>query len=218
MRIILSLLILFCLGMTTQKKMIKIAVIDTGFTKHQLSKVKICGQKDFTGKGITDTHSHGTHITEIIDRTAQKYNGNYCFILIKAYDMAQGKQYVPEAFEYLETIKPDIINLSGGGDNPIPKEQRAIKRLLKKGVTIVVAAGNDSRDLNKFCNYFPACYDKRIIVVGNYSKSSNYGNVVDVILNGNNIDVFGIVMSGTSQSTALFTGLLTNNLVRDRLR
>ena len=133
--------------------------------------------------------------------------------------MVKGKQYITEAFEYLLKVKPDVINLSGGGKGRIPKEQRAVKNLLNAGVVIVAASGNEATNLNKNCNYFPACYDKRIIVVGNTAKSSNYGNkVVDITLDGNNINVLGKVMSGSSQSTAIFTGLLTENLIRNRVK
>ena len=64
-------------------------------------------------------------------------------------------------------------------------------------------------NLDTLCNYFPACYDKRINVIGakNVSKS-NYGHVVDYVLNGKNRKAFGVNLTGTSQSTAVFTGLM----------
>lgn len=196
---------------------IRIAVIDTGFTKSSLSKVHICGTKDFTGTSIKDNHGHGTHITNLIDIKADTDRTKYCFIIIKAFDMQKNKQYVPEALEYLVKLKPNIVNLSLGGPGVIHKEYKAVQKLLNQGTVLVAASGNEGDDLEKDCNYFPACYDKRIIVVGNSNKSSNYGKkIVDIVLDGNNINVLGKTMTGSSQSTAIFTGLSIKNLLHHK--
>ena len=83
------------------------------------------------------------------------------------------------------------------------KKNRDIKKqkVINKNIIVVSAAGNDSQDLNKI-NYYPAAHHHRIVVVGNKSRSSNYGDTVDVIEDGNNVKAGGYRMSGSSQSTS----------------
>ena len=110
------------------------------------------------------------------------------------------------ALRYILYIKPNVVNISAGGAGSNPEERYLIKKILDAGIFIVSAAGNESTNLDKGCNYFPACYDSRIIVVGNDAPSSNYGNVVDFVINGEYQSALGITQSGSSQSTAIFTG------------
>lgn len=119
---------------------------------------------------------------------------------------------MPEALEYVNKINPDIIHISAGGLGFILKEEIQINHLLKKNIKIVAAAGNEQMNLDLNCNYYPACYDKRIYVIGNYGNYSNYGNVVDKYINGKDQTGFGVTLSGTSQSAAKFT----NELLRDQ--
>ena len=72
-------------------------------------------------------------------------------------------------------------------------------------------AGNEGQE---GCNYYPACYDSRIIVVGSSNQngvrldSSNYSSKVDAYMDGYEVKADGITHSGTSQSTAKMTGIL----------
>jgi subtilisin family serine protease len=192
---------------------LKVAVIDTGLDLRYVQSVPLCPSehKDFTGEGLKDIHGHGTNVIGLIVNNAQ--SKNYCIVIIKAYAFKnQQKAFLTEALEYAYNIGANIINLSGGGQEPIEKERQIVKKILDAKRTLVVAAGNDKLDLDTNCNYYPACYDKRIYVIGSYSDYSNYGNFVDTFYDGTNKTAFGITMSGTSQSTAIFTGKLLNNI------
>jgi len=203
---------------TTGSKPIKVAIVDSGFDfdsewkdaeKKGLKKPKLCkdGHKDFTKKGIKDNHGHGTHIAGLIAKYAE--NSSYCLVIVKQYSSKNtGEENLKtsiEAFEYLNTIDIDLINVSGGGPGFSYKEYAAIKNLLDKGVIIVAAAGNESekienhvlkvsksilyiqRNSGKIITkkptnmFYPAAYDPRIISVqsvdkfGHLMKSSNYG-------------------------------------------
>ena len=92
-------------------------------------------------------------------------------------------------------------------------EKAAVKRFLDHSGKIIAAAGNEHASLELAENaYFPALYDKRIIVVGNNTKdgvrsnSSNYGEPVTRWEVGEDVEAYGIVMTGTSQATAVATG------------
>ena len=128
------------------------------------------------------------------------------------------------ALRYAINIKVDFINISGGGSGFHEDERKLISSALHRGITIVVAAGNDKCQLGKgSCEYFPAMYDRRIIVVGNgrtekdRAPSSNWGSVVDFWIDGTEKKgEYGKPMSGTSQATAIQTGKLVRKHVQSR--
>ena len=192
-----------------QGKTVKIAVIDTGFDFKKSKSVKLCksGHKDFTGTGIHDLNGHGTNVAGLIAKG--NVNVDYCLVIVKGLGGIFPFASSIAALRYVKHLDVDMINLSYGGLSTSVEERRHIKDILGKGIKVVAAAGNEDIDLNKECSYFPACYDKRIIVVGNYGTNTNYGNKhVDVVINGNKKRALGITLSGTSQSTAVYTGML----------
>jgi hypothetical protein len=203
-------LVFLCFFNNLANAKLKVAVIDTGLDLKYSFKANLCnsGHKDFTGEGFNDSNGHGTNIVGLIVDTAK--TNNYCIILLKAY--SNKKAYITEALQYAYTLNVNIINLSGGGVEPLKEERNIVLKLLDKNITIVTAAGNEKMDLDEQCSYYPACYDKRIYVIGNYSSYSNYGTIVDAKYNGNLKTGFGKTLSGTSQSTAIFTGNLLKTI------
>lgn len=221
-------------------KTLTIAVIDTGV---DVSVPNLCrfGHKSFVPNGegspLVDTNGHGSHIAGIIGANAGE--GDYCIVSIKYYsDKNTAKENLAsltKALQYAININVKFINLSGGGPQSDKEEFNLIKKALKKKIKIVVAAGNEHDDLDKSCNYFPACYDTRITMVGNLQKqntddrqfgpastsispSSNYGKRVTRWEIGTDVESTlpggkRGKMSGTSQATAVATG----KLVREAL-
>jgi subtilisin family serine protease len=89
---------------------------------------------------------------------------------------------------------------------------------LNGGGHLITAAGNDAENLDLPNNhYYPAQYDKRIVVVGaldSYEVQtyfSNYGKVVTRWEHGLMVTGYGITLSGTSQATAIATGKMVGN-------
>lgn len=207
-------------GIARSKSTLRVAVIDTGVRKDifvDKKKNGICkkGHKDLTGKGLYDTNGHGTNVSGLINRYARGIK--YCQVIIKYYQenvpgslnllrLKQGLKYAIEQ-------KVDMINISGGGPTPNLEEKLLIKKALDQGIEIVAAAGNDKINLDKDCNYYPACYDRRIHVVGVIPKvKGNYGEVVDFYEEGFVRIAHGIMLSGSSQATASYTGKLVQKL------
>lgn len=214
---LLTFIVVFLCGFTSlAKSTVRVAIIDTGLSNAYVKNVPLCdkGHKDFSGQGLNDTHGHGTNITGIIVENVN--TSDYCLIIIKVYNFDTHKNYLVSALEYAATLNVDIINLSGGGQGPVEQERLAVEKILNKNILFVVAAGNDSSNLDSYCNYYPACYDKRIIVVGANKPYSNYGTPVHIIGNGDDVKGFGIIMHGTSQATALHTVKLINILAKAR--
>lgn len=162
-------------------KTLTIAVIDTGIDSNNPKLCKF-GHKSFlpnSPNALVDTNGHGTHIAGLIAKHAG--DNNYCLVAIKYYgDVNTGRQNLANmrsALRYAINIKADYINISGGGPEFDEQEFLLIREALKKKITIVVAAGNERSDLDASCNYFPACYDKRIVMVGNLQKGADFSNL-----------------------------------------
>lgn len=208
-------------------KQLVVAVVDTGT---DISTEKLCnrGHISYTDDSpLSDSSGHGTHIAGLINKHAG--NKNYCIVSIKWW-----KPGIPQsdallnmrlAIDYAAFIKADIINISGGGEIPNVYEKLAVRRALSTGAIMVAASGNNGKDLDADCNFFPACYDSRIVVVGNLEQSSvknassNYGNYVKRWEVGTNVSSrlpnnrTGN-MTGTSQATAIATGKILNKLAK----
>ena len=244
--------ILFASSICIAKPII-VAVIDTGIASDLKGANFLCkmGHKDFTGTGIEDHHGHGTHISGLIDQYAKdivfkspfkiRENTNtiekllstkidYCQVIIKYYDPAakvDNNRYV-KALQYAINLKVDIINYSGGGTNYVKEEEFLIKKALRMGIKVVVAAGNEYSNIDKSGKcYYPACLDPRLYVVGNLSEnlsrtpSSNYGTKVNTWLVGTN--KMSLLpdhrigrMTGTSQSAAVKTGMMVHEMLGHR--
>ena len=225
------------MSQVSNAKTIKVAVVDTGFdfkgtwqpNRDDVPSTPILcntGHKDFTGKGLNDDHGHGTHIAGLVGHYAGK--SDYCLVIYKYYD-TKGS----DVNNLLNTIKSfkaaidegvDIINYSGGGIKRSDQECAVLKQALDKGIRVVVAAGNESSNLD-FLPFYPALCDSRIIVVeatqtdggrfslSNYTKGKYHtvkelGKNVLSILPGSQ---WGY-MSGTSQATAIHSGKIVKQL------
>jgi subtilisin family serine protease len=199
----------------SKEKLIRIAVIDTGFDFSNPRNVKICktGHKDFSSFSKLskysnadfdyqnnlpyDTNGHGTHVAGLIAKYAK--NANYCLIFLKYFkDENTGKENLinsTRALKEAKKLKVDIINYSGGGPEPDEDEKKIVLSLLESNVKLVMAAGNEAEniDIPRY-RYYPAAYDPRIIVVGALGKngkrlkSSNYGETVDVYELGEEVE------------------------------
>lgn len=212
----LSVLLLFLTTNPIFSKTIKVAVVDTGIMHEKINgKNVLCdhGHKDFTGYGLEDINGHGTNISGIIHK--KNSNKDYCQIIVKYYDdRIIGKKDMQEisnmALKYAISLNVDIINYSSYGAFFDTYEQKVLKELINKNIFLVVPSGNMPINLDFLCIIFPACLKKNnshIIVVGASDNKYNYGygSIVDEYLPSQKQEGFGIVMSGTSQSTAHYT-------------
>lgn len=192
---------------------IRVAVIDTGLNPEYIEKAHLCptGHKDFTGEGFNDYNGHGSNVTGLIVENAP--GNHYCLIIIKAYAFKYfEREYLIDALQYAYDLKVDIINLSSGGRLPNEPEKKIVQKILDNHIILIAAAGNNSKNLDEKCEFFPACYDDRIHVVGDEESYANKGKIVDSLISGRFKSAFGKTFSGTSQSTAIFTGKFLNRL------
>lgn len=215
MKLLIALTLLFTLPALAKTR---VAIIDTGVPS---IRVPLCGDNyDFSKTSIMDTHGHATSIAALVDKYAE--GADYCQIHLK-YFSKNNQNAIPAVTALIKAVAlaPDVIVYAGGGPALEPElqkyEKKTIKIALDSGIKVVVAAGNNRHNLDVSCNYFPACYDSRIIVVGNKYKgkivsSSNRGKIVDYYEEGTNRPEGGKLMSGTSQATAIRAGKIIKEM------
>jgi subtilisin family serine protease len=216
---------------------IVVAVIDTGlgsFDKSLKNKFLMDKNREFRNGKIRSLYrdfdknsNHGTHVAGII---ALNTHPDVKIVSLAIDPYLSEEETVKEynrALEYaIFNIKADVINYSGGGPYPDEVELELVKKAKKRGIIIVSSAGNKhpGEYLRKESCYYPACYDQdNILSVGSgkggeISNFSNYGNLVDIFADGEDIISFYkrdalSVKSGTSQSAAIVTSLVADILV-----
>lgn len=234
-------LLMFAIGAQAQEckpQPVRIAVIDTGLSFSYHTKVaKLCntGHRDFSITKLStnlfktkdlvpkDLHGHGTNVVGIIEARMKESKTDYCLIIVKYWDANMTHEQTmwasAQAFAHINFLKPDIVNYSAGGVSFEQNEYKLVRRYLDSGGILVAAAGNNGQNLDLDGNtYYPAMYDKRIVVVGNitnqglYAPSSNFGKRITRWEFGQNINAYGVTMTGTSQSTAQATGKIARQI------
>ncbi|MFP5519232.1 MAG: S8 family serine peptidase [Bdellovibrionia bacterium] len=212
-----------------KKEKIKIAVIDTGvdlqnpYLKEYISPLS----KDFTAspRGLQDEHGHGTHIISIIVDQANLDATQLEILVLKYFDpkvsAEENLKRSNSAIRYAVKNKVQIINYSAGGLTADTDELNALKTALQENILVIAAAGNE-RNNSDIMPFFPANYPLgNILSVGAHDQqfaplpSSNFGQKsVHIAALGK--EVLGYIpnnqkapLSGTSQATAIVTGLAT---------
>lgn len=210
---------------------IKIAVIDSGCDINHVSlKDSIAGVRNFTTEDnknpriVTDRVGHGTHVAGIIAANEDKniMSGvapDADLYILKAIDKTgSGKlSWVINAINYAVELEVDIISMSLGMPESDPKLERAINNAVKKGISVVCAAGNEGdTNYDDFEYSYPAAYVD-VISVGAVDKKSvpasftNSNLVIDCVAPG--VDIVSTYpnntyasLSGTSMATPYVTG------------
>ena len=200
MMLILALILVLVPLRSTEAKTLTIAVIDTGIDR-ALPNLCHFGHRSFVESSkdpLKDDDGHGSHVAGLISSNAGV--DDYCLVSIKYYSpdgAGNGKNVrnMQKALQYAINIKVDFINISSSGPSADEKERALIMKALSMGIKIVVAAGNNRDNLDLGCDIYPACYDSRIVVVGNLQAirdgnvgldgdlrrepSSNYGGTIN---------------------------------------
>lgn len=142
-----------------------------------------------------DDHGHGTHVTGTIAQSTNNSIG-VTGIAYKASIMPlkvlNRSGYgniadIAEAIVYAADHGAHVINMSLGGPGESLLMREAVEYAHKKGVTVVCAAGNESRDRASY----PAAYPYALGVSsvgpdGELAPYSNYGKGIDIAAPGGN--------------------------------
>ena len=189
--------------------------------KHGHGTLPLLGRKSLLVFQPQDKHGHGTHISGIVKSV---FPGTKMLTLKYYGEHATGADNLNatiKALQYAVDKNVDIINYSGGGPNPSPRELEVLKEAERKGIVVIAAAGNERSNIDIPRNaYYPASYNlSNIISVMAYNQnlspilSSNYGEKsVDIAGPGDRIRSSlpgkrSGHLTGTSQATAFVSGV-----------
>jgi len=201
-------------------KGVNVYVIDTGiFIKHPAFQGRAFWGKTFGPYKDADGNGHGTHCAGTVISGPYGVAKASHVIAVKVLsdagsgnisDVIAGVNWV--ATEARRTGKPSVASMSLGG-GVSPALDSAVVGLYNKGVTVVVAAGNDNKDAT---NYSPARVRQAITVAASTIQDtkatfSNWGAPVDIWAAGLNVistwnDGKTKMISGTSMATPHVAG------------
>lgn len=199
---------------------VKVAVIDSGIDTHYELDTK--DWMDFSDKTQgykpTDNTGHGTEVAGVIGARingtgmvgiaskAQLYSVK---VLDKENQTTIGT--VIKAIEWCIENDMDIINMSFGTDHYSKVLEEEIEKAHNKGIVMVSAAGNDTKEIQ-----YPAAYD-HVISVGSINEKMEVSDFspkeqTDLVAPGEKVQSTGYVgshtiSSGTSLAAAHVTGV-----------
>jgi serine protease len=186
-----------------------VAVLDTGvgFEDHKnfhllpdLKGITFVDPYDFVGntKHANDDHGHGSHVTGTIAQITHNGLGvagvarNVRIMPLKVLSASGSGSVggIASAIRYAADKGAKVINMSLGGAFPSAVLKKAVAYAHQKGVTVVCAAGNESRGRVGY----PAAYPGAIAVSATqFDESttfySNYGKDIDIAAPGGNTRV-----------------------------
>lgn len=178
---------------------------------------------------IGDSDGHGTHIAGSIKQTIYRENPYAPFKLMPLkYFMPKNGGNHKEAFiqslKYAIDAGVNIINISGGGRRFEEREYTLLQKARDKGIIVVAAAGNKSKE-SGFDKFFPAAYELSNVIsvaatdaAGILLATSNINEArINALVPGHKIfstlpqNQFGF-KTGSSQAAAIYTGHYVANL------
>ncbi len=197
-------------------------VIDTGIrATHTNFGGRVSG--GFTsitdGQGTNDCHGHGTHVAGTIGSATWGVAKNVQLKPVRVLD-CQGSGTDAGVIAGVDWVAanrvgPSVANMSLGGSASAALDT-AIRNLHNSGVTVVVAAGNETQNA---CNVSPAREPTAITVASTttadaFSSFSNFGTCVDIAAPGSSItstwatsDTATNTISGTSMASPHVCGV-----------
>lgn len=183
-----------------------VAVLDTGVAYENYGKFKqvedLAGLTfvkpyDFVSntKHANDDHGHGTHVTGTIAQATNNgigvagvaLNVKIMPLKVLAANGSGSVAAIGDAIRYAADNGAKVINMSLGGAFPSRVLKKAVEYAHAKGVTVVCAAGNESRGKVGY----PAAYPGAIAVSATQNDEaitfySNYGKDIDIAAPGGN--------------------------------
>ena len=192
---------------------VKVYVIDSGINP---AHVEFAGRvlPGFTtvgdGLGINDCYGHGTHVSSTIAGTTWGVAKSakivpvrvlHCNNFTSGYELLLAMDWVRRDHP---SGAPAVVNMSiGAGYSSVIND--AVQQLINDGITVVVAAGNDTKSA---CKVSPASAPAALTVAASTSTDrqawfSNFGSCVDLYAPG--VDITAAAFNSTTGS-ALMSG------------
>lgn len=181
---------------TSAGKNVNVYVIDTGIDiKHPEFEGRASWGINTVDKIDTDCNNHGTHVAGSIGSNKYGVAKKTNLIAVKILNCQGSGQYsgIIAGFEFVSKAhakgtNPSVVNMSlGGGLSKVLNN--AVAALIRQGIHVVAAAGNENQDA---CKTSPAS-ETTVMTVGAsgprdlFATFSNWGTCVDILAPGVNI-------------------------------
>lgn len=185
-----------------EKQEVEVAVVDTGVSSHPFLEGRISDKgMDFVDidEMPNDLNSHGTHVAGTIVDCTPNLGVKILPVRVLDEDGSGYSSIVGMGIRYAVNCGAKVINLSLGGKHSQYLDDN-IDYAIKKGVTVVVASGNEYGNTSNYCPSHIA----DAIVVGavdendNRASFSNIGSSLDVVAPG--VDIVSCVPGGGYKS------------------
>ena len=201
-------------------KGVKVAILDSGVNAHE--DLKMAGNYSTVNSSTTDGNGHGTHVAGIV---GAKYNNSkggagiapdatIYNIRVMSADGKGTDADIMEGINKSVSLGVDILNLSLGGYKYNGEFAKVVKNAYESGVTVFVAAGNDSSSTYCYPAEYAGAYsvgavrqDKGRCYFSNYGRFVEYSAPGEDIYSTYNTGTSSYTyMSGTSQATPVIAG------------
>lgn len=190
---------------------VTVYIVDTGIAPHTQFGDRVAAGA-FTvsdGRRASDCNGHGTHVAGSVGGSTYGVAKNARLVPVRVLD-CDGVGSSGDTIAALDWIAqthsggPAVVNMSLGGGYSAALNQ-AVAALTNRGITVVVAAGNERTDA---CYRSPASAATAITVAASdvadrQASFSNYGRCVDLFAPGANIRSAWI---GSTTATAQISG------------
>lgn len=176
----------------TRGEKVVVAVVDTGIDyKHPDLKNQIIDGKNFVGEGndFYDTNGHGTHVAGTIAANGHLLGvAPEAKLLVARVLNSEGSgdpAWIAKAVEWVgawrgpQGERVSVVNMSLGMPEEDPNLHRAIIQLVKSGVTVVAAAGNEGDGDPNTLEYSYPAYWIEVLAVGAVDLARNAANFTD---------------------------------------
>ncbi|MCU1592963.1 MAG: putative subtilase-family protease [Frankiales bacterium] len=199
---------------------VTVFVVDTGIrlSSHDFAGRAVTGVDEVDGGEATDCNGHGTHVAGLVGGSRFGVAKKAHLVAVRVLD-CNGRGTSATVQRGLDWVLahhsgPSVLNLSLGGA-PSAALDKQVRALVRAGITVVVAAGNDGADA---CQTSPARTHVAITVSATDIHDgkpawANTGTCVDLFAPGLNIssdwdtsDSASKTISGTSMAAPLVAG------------
>ncbi len=218
-----------------------VAILDTGMDRtHRYLKESVASE--FSGwnyvdesPDVADQLGHGTHVAALVKSNAladTEFRNlpaefDVKFVPFKYYDASSsprsaGQNFL-KALEAAVQLPVDVIQISGGGYLPDPKELQLLRRAQQKKIWVVAASGNKNPGAQDRA-FFPGAYfldhvlsvaavtaARHLLPTSNLNVGVNYYEQGEDIVSALPHNRFG-KLTGSSQAAAVFSGKFLRRL------
>ncbi len=206
---------------------VNVYVVDTGInTQHSEFESRLGPGFSAIAGGVEDCNGHGTHVSGIIGGSKFGVARGVTLIPVRVLDCSGSGSYssVIAGLDWIAANAPAgapaVINMSLGGGASSSLDS-AVKNLISRGLSVVVAAGNSATDA---CTASPARVTEAVTVGATTTSDqrasySNFGTCLDIFAPGSSITSSWIgsntasnIISGTSMASPLVAGIVARFL------